>query len=290
MTTAETPTPIQDPGDDREFNPRGYLTNIKGALYLPVAARIAWFRHDHPDAIVETDQHHITNEIAIFHARVTTPNGGSSTGWGSCERDEFDNYIEKAETKALGRALAALGYGTLGTDDFDDTGALADAPVGPVPVRNGSGSRQHGSPSGNEPATSAQRSMIQYKAKQANMEPERLVSWIHQITGKGLDDLTKRDASKVIDALSGGKVPGGPAQGPGPAPAPVRTIDPGRQPGPDRSGSLDDARNRMWGAARKVGLDRDVVLDMIAERFGKEPGALTLDELTTMTDTIEKGQ
>lgn len=284
MTTAETPTPTPDAVvDEREFNPRGYLTNIKGALYLPVAARIAWFRHDHPDAIVETDQHHITNEIAIFHARVTTTAGGSSTGWGSCTSDEFDNYIEKAETKALGRALAALGYGTLGTDDFDDTGALADTPVGPAPARNGSGPRRNGSPSGGDAATSAQRSMIRYKAKQANMEPERLVAFIREITGKGFDELTKRDASRVIDAF-------GETQGPGPGPDPVRTMDPGRQPGPDRTAALDDARNRMWGAARKAGLEREVVLDMIQGELGKAPGDLTLDELLTMTEIIEKGQ
>ncbi len=37
--------------------------------------------------------------------------GASATGWGSEYREQFPNFIEAAETKALGRALAALGFG-----------------------------------------------------------------------------------------------------------------------------------------------------------------------------------
>ena len=38
-------------------------------------------------------------------------------------------YQEKAETKAIGRALAALGYGTQFCSDFDEGGSVTDAPV-----------------------------------------------------------------------------------------------------------------------------------------------------------------
>ena len=41
----------------------------------------------------------------------------------------FPEYIEKAETGAIGRALAMCGYGTLQAPEFDEQDRLADAPV-----------------------------------------------------------------------------------------------------------------------------------------------------------------
>ena len=41
----------------------------------------------------------------------------------------FPDYIEKAETGAIGRALAMCGYGTLQAPEFDEQDRLADAPV-----------------------------------------------------------------------------------------------------------------------------------------------------------------
>ena len=39
------------------------------------------------------------------------------------------DYIEKAETGAIGRALAMCGYGTLQAPGFDEQDRLADTPV-----------------------------------------------------------------------------------------------------------------------------------------------------------------
>ena len=41
----------------------------------------------------------------------------------------FGDYIEKAETGAIGRALAMCGYGTLQAPEFDEEERLADSPV-----------------------------------------------------------------------------------------------------------------------------------------------------------------
>ena len=41
----------------------------------------------------------------------------------------FPDYIEKAETGAIGRALAMCGYGTLQAPEFDESERLADAPL-----------------------------------------------------------------------------------------------------------------------------------------------------------------
>lgn len=176
------------------FDPGQHLTKIKGQDYLEVKWRVAWLRAEHPNAIVTTDLHSHENGRAIFSAHVEIPDGGSATGWGSETVDTFENYIEKAETKAIGRALAAVGFGTQFCSDFDD-GIIADSPV--------SFSRTNGQQGSTEAlATNAQKSMIQYKARQAQLEPEKLVAFIQETTGKAFNDLTKREASKVIDALS----------------------------------------------------------------------------------------
>lgn len=186
------------------FDPGQHLTKIKGQDYLEVKWRIAWLRSEHPDAILTTELHSHDNGRAIFSAHVQVPDGGSATGWGSETVDTFENYIEKAETKAIGRALAAVGYGTQFCDDFNDTGAIADAPV----AFNRGNSQQ---PAADAQATSAQKSMIQYKARQAQLQPEQLVHFIKEETGKEFNELTKREASRVIDAL-----------GERPAPQPMR--------------------------------------------------------------------
>lgn len=177
------------------FDPGQHLTKIKGQDYLEVKWRVAWLRAEHPDAVLTTELHSHENGRAIFSAHVQVPNGGSATGWGSETVDTFENYIEKAETKAIGRALAAIGFGTQFCVDFDD-GIIADAPVA-MPRSNGQTANSDGAQ-----ATSAQKSMIQYKARQAQLEPERLVEFIQETTGKAFNELTKREASKVIDALS----------------------------------------------------------------------------------------
>lgn len=177
------------------FDPAQHLTKIKGQDYLEVKWRLAWLRSEHPDAVLTTELHSHENGRAIFTAHVQIPNGGSATGWGSETVDTFENYIEKAETKAIGRALAAVGFGTQFCDDFNDTGAIADAPVA---FSRANGQQQQA----DSLATNAQKSMIQYKARQAHLEPEKLVEFIQETTGKTFNDLTKREASKVIDALS----------------------------------------------------------------------------------------
>lgn len=184
------------------FDPGQHLTKIKGQDYLEVKWRIAWLRAEHPDAVLSTALHSHENGRAIFSAHVQIPDGGSATGWGSETVDSFENYIEKAETKAIGRALAAVGYGTQFCDDFNDTGAIADAPVS---FNRGNGQQVNVDAS---LATSAQKSMIQYKARQAQLEPDELVQFIQQETGKAFNELTKREASRVIDAL--GAQPSGP--------------------------------------------------------------------------------
>src|SRR5215210_1907004 len=114
------------------FDPTRYVRQLRGkggaADYLDIKWRLVWLRSEHPDAQIQTEHVTITNELAIFRAVVSIPGGGSASGYGSETARDFVDFLEKAETKALGRALAALGYGTQFAQEFDVDDAT-DAPA-----------------------------------------------------------------------------------------------------------------------------------------------------------------
>ncbi len=108
------------------FDPQKYLTLIAGRDYLEVKWRLLWFRTENPDGTIETELKREDGKSALFAARISRgPGLGSATGWGSEEKTDFSDFIEKAETKAIGRALGALGYGTQFSYDFDTVDAEA---------------------------------------------------------------------------------------------------------------------------------------------------------------------
>jgi hypothetical protein len=128
------------------FDPTQYLSNFDGRDYLEVKWRLLWLRSQHPDARMTTEivQHNEEGGFALFRAEVELPTGGKATGWGSETVRDFHDYIEAAETKALGRALAALGFGTQFCQDFDfsanarpgGAAQVVDAPVNLAEPRN----------------------------------------------------------------------------------------------------------------------------------------------------------
>jgi hypothetical protein len=109
---------VPDDGAARQgagFDPTPYLRELHGqgggADYLDVKWRLLWLRKEHPDAEIVTELVQHDPQMAIFKATVTVPTGGKATGYGSESASDFPDFIEKAETKAIGRALNALGYG-----------------------------------------------------------------------------------------------------------------------------------------------------------------------------------
>ena len=108
---------LREDGPARQggFDPTPYLRQLRGrgggGEYLDVKWRLLWLRKEHPDAEIITDLVQHDGQMAIFKATVTLPTGGRATGYGSETASDFPDFIEKAETKAIGRALNALGYG-----------------------------------------------------------------------------------------------------------------------------------------------------------------------------------
>lgn len=112
------------------FNPAEHLMNLKGKQYLQVMWRLVWFREEHPLWNIDTKLEQLTDTNAVFSAKISDETGAQkASGYGSeCDKD-FRDYIEKAETKAIGRALAMLGYGTQFAPELDEGDQIVDSPV-----------------------------------------------------------------------------------------------------------------------------------------------------------------
>jgi hypothetical protein len=133
------------------FDPTPYLRQLRGrggGDYLDVKWRLLWLRKEHPDAELITEMVEHDQQMAIFKATVTLPTGGKATGYGSETANDFPDFIEKAETKAIGRALNALGFGAQFGERGDEPAGMAasrpaqerpaarpaSAPPAPVPL------------------------------------------------------------------------------------------------------------------------------------------------------------
>ncbi len=149
----------EQPQNVRSFNPNEHLMQIKNrtgaADYLPVQWRLVWFRQDCPEGTIETEIVHLdldketeeeafawNNEtrrsekvlktargLAIVRATVRDGKGGVATGTKMEKAASFGDWLEKAETGAIGRALAGLGYGTQFAPELDEQHRIVDSPV-----------------------------------------------------------------------------------------------------------------------------------------------------------------
>jgi hypothetical protein len=150
------------------FNAEKHLMNLSGKAYLEVKWRLVWFRLECPNGTIDTEEvdvdldREVEAEIptgnwipdpnrpgrkmpekttrrargyARFRAVVTDGKGGRATATKSENAASFPDYIEKAETGAVGRALAMLGYGTQFTgDELSEDYRIVDAPVDRTPT------------------------------------------------------------------------------------------------------------------------------------------------------------
>ena len=112
------------------FNPKEHLIDLKGKSYLQVMWRLVWFRDEKPLWAIDTKLEQLSDKHAVFCAKIYDENGSlKSAGYGSESINDFRDFIEKAETKAVGRALAMLGYGTQFAPELDEGERIVDSPV-----------------------------------------------------------------------------------------------------------------------------------------------------------------
>lgn len=126
-----SPTPLRS-----TFNAKQHLSRVNGNEYLEVKWRLVWFREQYPDGLIETEIIDRGPDWVIFKAKVTAIDEdgrvcGIATGHNHGSADAFKDYLEKSETASIGRALAALGFGTQFCQDHEDGAPRrpVDAPV-----------------------------------------------------------------------------------------------------------------------------------------------------------------
>lgn len=92
------------------------VVEIRGKQYQTVAYRIQQFREKHPDWSLLTDVVERDAECVVVRAAIVDDEGrtlatGHAEEYRSSSQINRTSALENAETSALGRALAALGFG-----------------------------------------------------------------------------------------------------------------------------------------------------------------------------------
>lgn len=109
------------------------LISLKGKDYLQVAHRLVWFNEKEKNFAINTDFVKLDDEQTVCRAVVTLIDASgtrrSATATKRETKVDFSDHTEKAETGAIGRALALLGYGTqFAMADLDEGSRIVDSP------------------------------------------------------------------------------------------------------------------------------------------------------------------
>lgn len=209
--------------DSMNFNPESHITKLPikrkdaetgrwhtvQADYLEVKWRMVWFRNNNAEnthTVIKDKIIDIQQRFAYFEVEVTDSKGNVEIGVGSETGDDFEDYIEKAYTKAYGRALAALGYGTQFAPEISEADALVDAPVAKTVEKISSASSTSDEAvhrSEDNTITDPQRRAIYAIYTAIGLNEEQVRDIIRRRYNK--DDskkLSKQEASDLIDYLN----------------------------------------------------------------------------------------
>jgi hypothetical protein len=185
------------------FDPSQYVTRVGGSDYLPIKWCLVWLRDEHPDATIETQLIDHVDNVAIFRAEVRVPTGGCATGYGSESAGDFRDYLEKAETKAIGRALRALGYGAQFSTDHE---------VGPGSAAHITDISARRDKDDDELASAGQITHLRALAGKLGIEATELDARAISEFGLPVQALSRGQATQLRELIRG--APGGPPKPP----------------------------------------------------------------------------
>jgi hypothetical protein len=241
VANADTGEKISEPKKHWKPSP-GTFINLKGKQYLPARARINWMRGGDPEAHPDWGVHtvlmehtqgkrtapgKVTGGYALVAASITDERGRTiSTAMKTEYSENFADYVEKAETGAIARALAVAGYGTESALDLDEgyeQDRPADAPASGRPINISASGGVDGVKQGGRQShiTNAQKMKIGDEVKRLGIGPDKLGKAIENLLdidvpdkdGPGVetavDALSFEDAGKLIQALMAADEEGG---------------------------------------------------------------------------------
>jgi hypothetical protein len=194
-----------------------------GGTYLPARKRINWMRGGDPDAhpdwgintaLLEHNQGKRTGPgkveggYALVGASITDERGRTiATAMKTEYSENFADYVEKAETGAVARALAVAGYGTESALDLDEgyeDDRIADAPVTDRPITiSASGSVEGVRQGGRQTKiTAAQKRAITDEVKRIGIGPAELGKAVENLLDIDVPVKSGPEVERVVDELS----------------------------------------------------------------------------------------
>ena len=174
------------------------LLLLKGKSYLQAQHRVLWFREDKPDWRIVTEYINIGKDSALAKASILNEkNEVMAVGHKFECAQHFTDFLEKAETGAIGRALALVGFGTQFAIEMEEGERIVDSPNA---SRTENATAQNSPPGGYYrgagPITEPQRKRLYAIAIKKGWTSDDVNAYIR---GKGLDPLAI--PSKLYDSI-----------------------------------------------------------------------------------------
>lgn len=173
------------------MNAQTGIIDIRGRAYETVALRVQKFRAAHPDKSLTTEMIVRDDECVVMRAIIADEAGrvlatGHSEEYRKASQINRTSALENAETSAIGRALAAYGFG--GTE-FATANEVANA----IHQQGAGGQRQGGTVSPQPPKQPAHSAL-----------KTKLRAFVHELNGCGDGDelsafLATADSVKLVN-------------------------------------------------------------------------------------------
>lgn len=183
--------------DPASFDPSQHLTKVNGNPYLENKWRIKRFRSAYPAGRIVTELIALERDYAVCRATVTAIKDGAilgeAVGHKAQDAASFAAFVEKAESGAIGRALAHLGYGTQFAGD-----ELDEAPPGTVSAPRPLGDRRF--TDNDSSISSKQVGLIGHLVKEQRLVLPAVLPWVGAAS---VGTLSISQASRLIRMLKG---------------------------------------------------------------------------------------
>lgn len=187
------------------FDPTQHTRNLGKATYIDVKWRLVWARQVHDDLQIITECLKMEPGFAFFKATASYIDRDdriiACTGHGSETKEDFPDYIEKAETKAIGRALSFLGFGAA---DLPEDTRIVDSPVEPRKGPTSSANpKKVSEASGQERIFTAAKKQLVQQMRRTGASPTRMNAIALEEAGiTGANNLDLKGVQAVLTYLS----------------------------------------------------------------------------------------